>query len=273
MKWCKNPLKVFTCGLGMFALGALLFNWRLPVLALLGSVALGSAFGYLMIQKLQPRRHMLSNTLVTGVIAFLLINPALAFSFEALAWSFLGTVLVILAKLGPKFKGQLIFNPAALGLLILTTLLFLFYGGEALLPIFVSWWGTDYASPYPLLLLLPLVFYAAYKFRKLYLLFSFLAFNAVWLVVASGLSALYYPYTSGMIYFLAGVMLLEPKTSPVKPYWQIGAALVGLLVYRLAGPLGLGNVELWAIISVNLVGLLSRVSKLKLNRNLKSKHA
>ncbi len=272
MKWYKNPLKVFTYGLGVFALGAVLFNLRLPVFALLAMVLLGSTAGYLVIQKLQPRRHMLSNTLVTGVIAFLLMNPALVLNIETLLWSFLGAVLVILAKLGPKFKGQLIFNPAALGLLILTTLLFLFYGGEALLPTFVSWWGTDYASPYPLLFLLPLVFYAAYKFRKLYLLISFLAFNAAWIFFTAGLSELYYPYASGMIYFLAGVMLLEPKTSPVKPYWQIGAGLVGVLVYRLVGPLGLGNVELWAIIGVNLVCLLSRVSKLKLGGILKSKH-
>jgi len=68
-----------------------------------------------------------------------------------------------------------------------------------------------------------------------------------------------YPYTTGTIYFLAGVMLLEPKTSPTKKYWQIGAALLAVITYRYIGYFGVNNVELWAVIAVNLVHLLSRL--------------
>jgi hypothetical protein len=272
MKWYKNPMFVFVLGLTLFSAGALLYNLRPPVFALLVSVALGAAIAYLGLKYLQPKGHWAGNTLVSGLIAFLLLNPALSVNFESMAWAFLGGVLVVLAKLGPKYKRQVIFNPAALGLIILSGLLTLVYGTDALLPTFVSWWGTDYAGLWALVILAPLVSFAAYKFRKLYLVISFLVFNAIWLYVNGGFQALVYPYTTGALYFMAGIMLLEPKTSPIKKSWQIAAAFAALIAYRYAEVIGLHNVELWAIMAVNLVHLLSRLPLIKFVRNLKLKN-
>lgn len=273
MHWYENPFKVFTVGLILFCLGAIAYNWRLPVWALVASVTVGSLMGYFILKKLQPRGHLMTNTIVTFLIALMLINPALDLTLEALLWGVLGGLLVILAKLGPNFKKTLIFNPAALGLLVWSFLLFLVYGGEAMLPLFVSWWGADYASPYPLLLLIPLILYAGFKFRKQYLLLTFLIVNALWIAFNSGVAELVYPYTSGMIYFMAGVMLIEPKSSPTNKFWQIGAGIVAVGTYRLIGNLGFTNVELWAIIAVNLVNLLSRTSFLKYFRSTNFKNA
>jgi hypothetical protein len=272
MKWYKNPLKVFTLGLFVFALGAIAYNWRLPVWGLIASVSLGGGLGYFLLQKLHSRGHQLSNIIVTLLIALLLLNPALTFDWVSLAWTFLGGVLVVLAKLGPKYKGQIIFNPAAFGLIILSTLLLLVYGSDALLPTFISWWGTDYFGSWPLVILIPLILYGALKFRKLYLLFAFLGFNALWILTTAGFEGLVYPFTSGMLYFLAGVMILEPKTSPIHKYWQIAAALVAVITYRYIGYIGFMDVELWAIIAVNGVHLLSRLPIVKSARKLTIKN-
>ncbi|NCP67591.1 hypothetical protein GW756_04955 [bacterium] len=260
MKWYKNPLFVFTLGLQVFALGALAYNFRTSVIMLLISVVLGAIASFYLLKSIQPKGgHLPVNTAVSALIAFLLLNPALNLSLETLFWTFLGGVLVVMAKYGPRYKKQLIFNPATFGLLLLSTFITAIYGSDALLPTFVSWWGTDYAGSWALIILLPLVSYATYKFRKLYLVISFLIFNALWIYFNAGLEALVYPYTTGTIYFLAGVMLLEPKTSPTKKYWQIGAALLAVITYRYIGYFGVNNVELWAVIAVNLVHLLSRL--------------
>ncbi len=273
MKWYKNPLLLFTIGLLLFVLGALLYNFRPTVFVLLGSVFWGGGMGYLILKKWQPKSgHLPSNTLVSVLITFVLLNPALKIGVEPILWGVLAGLLVVLAKSGPTFKRQLIFNPAALGLLVLSGLLTLIYGSEALLPTFVSWWGTDYAGVYSLIILLPLIVYGALKFRKIYLVGAFLLFNAMYLFWQEGLEGLVYPYTTGMLYFLAGVMLLEPKTSPSQRPWQIGAAFMAFLTYRYIGSLGFNNVELWAIIAVNFVHLLSRLRLSNLWQKFKFKH-
>jgi len=273
MKWYKNPMLVFGIGLAVFAAGALFYNPRLSVFILLASVLAGSGVAYAFLKYIQPKGgHLFINTVVSTLIAFLLLNPALSLSFENVAWAFLGGAAVILAKVGPQFKRQVIFNPAALGLLGLSLLMTLVYGNDALLPTFVSWWGTDFGGYLALIILLPLISYAAYKFRKIYLVTAFLAFNAVWLYFYGGVEALVYPYITGTLYFLAGVMLLEPKTSPTKKIGQIVAALVAVMAYRYAYVIGFNNVELWAIIAVNVVNLLSKLRLSKIFKNLNSKH-
>lgn len=260
MKWYKNPMRVFVLGLALFSAGALIHNVRLPVMVLLVSVLVGGGAAYCVLKYIQPKGgHWFGNTIVSALIAFLLLNPALSLSVESIAWALMGGAAVVLAKLGPKYKRQLIFNPAALGLIVLSTLMTLVYGTDALLPTFVSWWGTDYGGYLALVILLPIVCYATYKFRKVCLVMSFLIFNALWLYFSAGSQSLVYPYTTGMLFFLAGVMLLEPKTSPTKKGGQVLAALAALLAYRYGSVIGLNNVELWAIIAVNLVHLLSRM--------------
>lgn len=260
MKWLRNPVNVFMVGLIIFGFIALLYNFRLEVWLSSAAIVLGAGLAYFALGRTKlGNRHLWQNAVISTVIAVLILNPLFELSWINLLYLLLGGALVIGAKYFPSYRHQVIFNPVVAGLLALNYILVFIYGTEAVLPTFVSWWGTDFAGSYSLLVLIPLVFYGAYRFRKLPLLLIFLGLNALYLGYRDGLEAVNYIYTTGTIYFMAGVMMLEPKSSPIKIGWQAMAAVVAVLVYHEVHRIGLGNVELWAIVAVNMVHLISRI--------------
>lgn len=127
-----------------------------------------------------------------------------------------------------RFKGSNIFNPAALGLLIS---LFAFGIGT-------DWWV---ASAYPvygvLLSFSPLLVIAAYEARRLYAGISFVAVSLVAALLAShslvGLTSLsaFVTIIASLNYFLAFIMVAEPKTSPIRLPAQLiyGGAIAALV--------------------------------------------
>lgn len=136
---------------------------------------------------------------------------------------FVACAIAVLSKFFLRMKGSNVFNPAALGLF-----------GLAILSIGSSWWATTTVSVYGVAISLSVVLViAAYECRRLSLAFSFIITSALLSIVGSP------PFTLGNVaiaflsvnYFLAFIMLTEPKTSPPKRNVQIVYGIYVAVIY------------------------------------------
>jgi len=140
----------------------------------------------------------------------------------------LASTVAILSKYALRWKGQHIFNPAALGLLI----------GLATFALGDEWWaaGASYAG----ITLTPLLILANYKAGKLWTSISFLAVTAILLhftglTVINSLSGTF-RFLDSLPYYFGFIMVSEPRTSPYVRNEQIAfgagvAVLSVVLVY------------------------------------------
>mgnify|MGYP001603795473 FL=1 len=145
----------------------------------------------------------------TAVISALIIGIVLTANVWITA---LAAIVAILSKHIIRFKGRHIFNPANFGVLI-TLLIFNSYQ---------TWWG---ATNYVAVIVLGLVI--AYKMRRFHLVISFLAVNFILtlletFILNSDLSAFLSGYLmNGTMLFFVFVMVMEPKTSPIRRQGRI----------------------------------------------------
>jgi enediyne biosynthesis protein E5 len=158
------------------------------------------------------------------------------------------SAVAILSKFFIKLKSSNIFNPAALGLLVVLPL---FAIGDA-------WWVAAPIEVYGVLIALtPLLVICAYDARRLFVGLSFAATVLIVPLIIHGFVGIQSPAAAwtaiiSVNYFLAFIMVSEPKTSPNKRHVQIFYGIgVGILVsimsfykvpYSLLIPLIIGNV-------------------------------
>lgn len=153
-----------------------------------------------------------ASSLITGLIIGMVLSSDQAW------WKFLvACALAILSKYLIVFKKKHIFNPAALGI-FLTLILF---------AASTQWKGT-----YTWYILLPGGIYFARKLGKLNIIIGYFLVS----LVLFGAQAIMHRIPLGHIfgylsYFYIFVMIIEPKTSPVKPVAQIifGAGIAVLI--------------------------------------------
>ena len=243
----KNPIQAFSLLLAVFAVGALSQNLRVDVLMTFGAILLMGGIVFVLLDKILKRKKMVWNVLITLLITGLLVHPV---SISELWQPALAAVLVMGVKFWPNFRRQPIFNPAALGLLVAS------FAG-----VFVSWWGASFGL-LALVLVVLTGLYATWRFRKWYLVLTFLILNAIWVCLGDSLESVKFIYTDATIYFLVMVMLLEPKTSPIKKYPQIMAGVIAVIFYRVGINVGIPNVELWMILLINVLHFLDQKFKL-----------
>lgn len=198
-----------------------LFYTPLELLVSLGvAVGVSVASGSLFALAFRARAHR-ESSVITGLILFMLFLPSLAFD-ELLAIAIAATIASA-SKFLLALRGRHIFNPAAIGAVIVAVPQWGFAG----------WWIATPA-------LLPVValgaFLILYRNRKL-------ALGAVFIVVAAAIivtrlaltgtdivSATTTAFMSYPIIFLAGFMLSEPLTLPPRRWQQLlVAAIVGVL--------------------------------------------
>lgn len=179
------------------------------------------------------------NLFITGCIMYLVIHP------DTPVWQMAVAVLgMLLGKLYIRYKSQPIFNPAALGILLgyLFSVLIKAATGTTQ-TLFESWWGTDVLYSFyknmPVLqlfayLLLALMIYFAWKFRKLTHAVTYLVTYLLCMFVmgqVTGHSAFVFSPTMllemSSLFFLTFVMVTEPKTSPILRNHQIGLGVFG----------------------------------------------
>jgi len=175
--------------------------------AVAGAVATESLLFYIKV-----RRVRLS---ASAVISGLIIGFVLA-SDQPLWLIVLASALAISSKFFIRFQGRHLFNPAAFGIFVST----LIFGAST------QWKGT-----YAWYVLVPAGAYIVYKIRKLELLASYAAVTL--LLFGSQAFIQHVPLHNifgYLSYFFIFIMLIEPKTTPVKP---LGKALFGAAVAAL----------------------------------------
>ncbi len=207
-------------------------------IAVISCLALESAFLYFKSKVFQ----FTESSIITGlIIGFVL-------SSDGAWWKFvLASALAILPKYLIRFKGKHIFNPAGFGI-FLTLIIF---GAST------QWKGT-----YLWYILLPFGLYFCSKFRKIEIIIGYaLAFFALF-----GIQAIFdkipvrhiFGYLS---YFYIFVMVIEPKTTPVKqPAKFIFGFLVSGLIFFLTNLGARFDVELFSLLALNMaVPLLNKI--------------
>ncbi|MCM8786409.1 MAG: RnfABCDGE type electron transport complex subunit D [Candidatus Omnitrophica bacterium] len=138
-----------------------------------------------------------TSAIISGLIISLVLSPGVNWYIPIFA-----SVVAIGSKHIIRIKGKHIFNPANFGLL-LSMLIF---------HVYLVWWGAS--IPYLVLVLGGII---AYKFKRFHLVLSFIITQYVLLGIYFLLKN--YPLYKVFLmtnYFFIFVMLLEPKTSPIR---------------------------------------------------------
>lgn len=190
-----------------------------------------------------------------GIITGLIIGMVLG-SFSPLYMAAVATAIAIVSKHILKTKRKPIFNPAAVGLLVV----YYVFGSEE------SWWGGMTLLPYAYLILLAaLGLYISYRVKKLPQVLSYMVtyfvICAVFLLFHGTHMYASYGFQNPLLntaLFLAFFMLTDPPTSPGKSRHQIWfgalAAVVSTLMYLInPGELAFPFIGL---LSANLVKFL-----------------
>ena len=253
MNFKLDPIKRFCLFLTIFTGAAVGYNWSSDVLLHLAATLGFSLVLYTFYTWISSKHKNVWDTVITAEIIFLLLHPGNL--SVALAFPLMAVFIAETLKFFIEWKGSPIVNPAAAGLLLTA-------GAAALmgwqLP-FVSWWGASFwALPIGVsvsLILMVLWIVAGFNvWRKWPIFLSFLLAFAL-LQLADGVSAadLKFMYLDSTVYFVAAVMLPEPKTSPFLPWKQVvygvfAAALLFGLYYA-----QIPYAALFAIVGANLL--------------------
>ncbi|MBX3100269.1 MAG: oxidoreductase [Salinibacterium sp.] len=198
--------------------------------------------------------HLVSS-FITALLVFFVLQPKidlLGLSSFALAGLVAG-----LSKTLVAVRGRHIFNPAALGAIVPTLLVF-----TGLVPgmSFGAWWiGT------PLLIPVTVIgaFLVLYRTQRLTLGLAFIVLAGAILTdlyVVRGAAfpdALSSALLSSPIIFFAGFMFSEPLTLPPRRWQQLAEALVVAVLFTIPLPLGpVSNSPLFALLVGNLLAFL-----------------
>lgn len=228
------------------------------------------------------------NTYITLNIIFLLLLPSLKLSIVLVPLSF---IITIITNRIVRYNRQPIFNPAALGIFISFTFIYLLnLLGIVNENIFVSWWGANLIKGVPpynfLFILLGLIwlgilFYYAKRNNKLVYGATFtLSFIIVELILAlinnsssllNTLDDFILRYIGGNLFFFGLVMLVEPKTSPTSKIEQFYYGIITAILYAnfliLLSKVDIGSFgqlnEIFIILIMNLIFFISKRFKEK----------
>lgn len=171
------------------------------------------------------------SAIITGLILFLIIPPTI--SFEGIITIVLASTISIGAKFFISYKYRSIFNPAAVGVFLLSLTSFGF----------ATWWVSSKALLIPVLIFGLLV---VYKIRRFSLFISFIIASILSIIInSSSISStnfipfIFSIFTSWPIIFFGAFMLIEPLTTPpTKKLQIIYGSLIGLILgsnFHIAG--------------------------------------
>jgi len=207
------------------------------LVAILASVLVDDIFYFL-----RNKKHKITeSSLITGIICGFVLSNGLAWWIFALAG-----MLATLSKHLIRFKEKHIFNPAALGILL--TMFFL--------SAYTQWKGA-----YTWYILVPVGLYFIIKIKRLAIVVTYyLTYSIIFIFKGNPvLDTILYAN-----YFFMLVMLIEPKTTPIKLKEQIIfgllAAIVSAILYALQVTY---DPELLALLIVNLLFFLVFTLKLR----------
>lgn len=261
MKFKLNPTQQIILVLGLISLGAILANPGWPVLIHLLSTLGFSLILFAILKAITKKPQSIYNSAITGLIIFLVLHYSFDSNFQ-IYYSLGATFIAILSKFFLKYRGSSIFNPTALGILIVFLITKLIPNLD---PVFISWWGTAYKTglslggetsflfPSALFLMIIWIIFGLNKWRKWPIFLSFLiAHFLLMLLRQQDMSIIRFIFTDATIYFFAAIMLIDPKTSPILKKQQILFGLLAAITYNAFAHFGFTHPELIAILIANL---------------------
>lgn len=251
MNFKLDPIKRFCLFLTVFTGVAIGYNWSSDVMLHLAATLGFGLVLYTFYTWISSKHKNVWDTVISCEIIFLLLHYGTGLS--SLAYPLMAVFIAETLKFFIEWKGSPVVNPSAAGLLLTA-------GAAALigweLP-FVSWWGTSYwvlpVASVSLILLAVWVVGGFHVWRKWPIFISFLLAFAIFESLRGlSLADLQFIFLDSTIYFIAAVMLPEPKTSPFLPWKQVAfgvlaAALISGLTY-----LDVPYAALFAIVGANL---------------------
>lgn len=251
MKFKLNPLQQFTFFLAVYSGFALWFNFGEDVLWHLAATLGFALVLFYALSAVSKKKKVIWNTVATALIIFLILNFGQTLSD---LWYPLAAVFIAVTyKFFFEYKGKPVINPAVFALLLLTSIAGVIPGAE---PVFVSWWGASFAEPLAVILLLVWVLTGLNVWRKWPIFLSFVIPYAVFTYFYEGIDFTKFIFTTGTVYFLVSVMLVEPKTSPISVRNQIVAGIFTAIVYSALSYFKIGASELIAIAAMNLLNFV-----------------
>lgn len=227
-----NPINQLAIFLSLYAALAIAFDFKIAKLIHLGLTTGFGLFLYVLFSRISTQKKNLQNTFITTLIIFLILHyPTSETNYLEYLGPLLATFTAIFSKFFLEKNTAPIFNPAVFGILISAALMRTFTGENTL---FTSWWGTNFQDYISLSLIALWIFTGPHRWRKLPALATFLlTYGTVLYAFQQNTTSLKFIFTDATIYFLAAIMLIDPKTSPIKPSQQIIFATIAALSYNL----------------------------------------
>ncbi len=260
MKFKLHPIKTFTLFLTALAVAASVRNFSEWVLLHLASTLGFALILYWFYSFISNKHKNIWNTIATALILFLLIHYPQSYA-DILA-PLLATFFAITHKFFIEYKGSPVLNPSVAALLLTAAIMAILPGVD--LP-FISWWGASFGPSVQLgmwslslslgISLLWLIF-GLRLWVKYPTVFAFIAVHLLVLMFREqGSDFLRYTLTDATVYFLAGAMLIEPKSSPIRPNQQLLFGGFAALTYNLFLQYQVPYAGLFCIGAANLLSL------------------
>lgn len=229
----------------LFSLGAIFYNiWSseqyLSVLIHFTIILTIGSASFFLLRIITKKKRMFSNTLITLLILALLLHPVNM--MESYIMAGVAAIIGMLIKYFGEYKGSPIVNPV-IGAILLGSLIS-FTVKETGLFFLPSWWGATFflvdieswqiQISLVLLVLWAIVGLRTYKKLLLPVVFLPTLFLGIFLLSHDS-SFLRSFFTDATIYFFALIMLVDPKTSPIKKdeqiYFGFGIGTLATLLY------------------------------------------
>ncbi|MFT4244446.1 MAG: hypothetical protein ACMXYB_03255 [Candidatus Woesearchaeota archaeon] len=241
-----SKVNIFLYLLTIYTIGAIAFNFSdiAILLSNLVSLLILTLVGYGIFYIFKLKTPQFSTFLISILIIFLILFPD-TYNLEL----FLVHVLLIIGLFLVKFvriKGKPLMNPAVFAF-IFAGIFALFFPNISM--VFMSWWGGSFGGYIGFLLLLGVVLYVAVAFKKWPTLIAFFVAQGLILHFLQNIEISIISITL----FLAGVMLIELKTSPIKMYEQVAYGIGGALLVSYTPSLFDIDSHILAIAFINII--------------------
>lgn len=255
-KWL-NPTKQLALILVILSGLAIGFNPRVEVLYHLLATLGFSLTLFWFYTLVSSKKKNVWNTVITALIIFLVLDYATVDNVLLnLSYSLIASFIAITQKFFVELKRSPIINPAVTGLLLMAGIVAFIPGLE---DPFISWWGASIRGWVSMLVLAVWVLFGLGKWNKWPMFVAFCLVHALTLLArGEGMEFLQYTFSDSTVYFMAGIMLTEPLTSPVKKSQQIvyggAAALAFNILLHFVAPYA----NLFALAFADLGWMLKR---------------
>ncbi|MFP4401593.1 MAG: hypothetical protein ACLFPL_00015 [Candidatus Nanoarchaeia archaeon] len=245
-----NKVNIFLYLLMFYTCIAFVFNSDnfMNLFLSLSSLIILTGVGYAIFKVFDLSTPKFSTMLISILIIFLILFPD-EYSFEfAITQVLLITGLFLVKYI--RINKKPVMNPATFAFIFASLISLLI---PSINGVFISWWGASFGGYIGFFSLLPAVLFAGYYFKKWPLLLGFFVTQFLILFISSSQFSVL-----SLTLFLAGIMLLEIKTSPIKLYEQIVYGIVGALLVSFTPSLLQIDNHILAIAQTNVLYVVYR---------------